>query len=141
VRARILVASIGFVLALTTAEAALPPHVYEEARRTATYHVQVKLTGVTPPPKTPGACDVDAEVVRIFRDRSGALRLGERLAFAVSCSRRGDPIVVGGVLWTDYDALMSATYLEAFLNRVDGRYQVALSQSRIIEAPTDAPVM
>ena len=96
---------------------------------------------MTPPAKRPGECETSGEVVRIFRDRTGALRLGTRLAFAVSCSRRGDPPIVGVVLWTDYDALMRARYLEAFLNRESGRSRIALWLSRIIEAPTDKPVL
>ena len=55
--------------------------------------------------------------------------------------RPGDRIVVGGTLWTDHDRLKQARYLEAFLNRVERRYQIALWQSRIIEAPTDSPVI
>ena len=133
--------SILCSVGIPAADAALPPYVYEQARDQATYHLQIKVMGVTPPAKTPGECETSGEVVRIFRDRSRTLRLGTRLAFAVSCSRRGDPPIVGGVLWTDYDALMRARYLEAFLNHENGRYQVALSQSRIIEAPTDKPVI
>jgi len=87
------------------AEAALPPYVYAQARDQATYHLQIKVTSVTPPAKTPGECETSGEVVRIFRDRSGALRLGTTVAFAVSCSRRGDPPIVGGALWKDLDAL------------------------------------
>jgi hypothetical protein len=45
------------------------------------------------------------------------------------------------VLWTDVEALTAATYLEVFLDRVDGRYRVALWQSRIIEAPTETPTI
>jgi len=137
-------AILGSILCLVVippTDAALPPYVYAQARDQATYHLQIKVTDVTPPAKTPGECETSGEVVRIFRDRSGTLRLGDRLAFAVSCSRRGDPRIVGGVLWTDYDALMRARYLEAFLNRENGRYRIALWQSRIIEAPTDAPVL
>jgi tetratricopeptide (TPR) repeat protein len=125
---------------MPAAEAALPPCVYEQAREQATYHVQIKVTRVTPPPKTPGECETIGDVARIFRNKSGELRLGTRLAFAVSCSRRGEPPLVGGTLWRDFDTLRAAKYLEVFLNRVDGRYQVALWQSRIIDAPTDKPV-
>jgi tetratricopeptide (TPR) repeat protein len=125
---------------MPAAEAALPPYVYEQAREQAAYHVQIKVTRVTPPPKTPGECETTGDVARVFRDRSGELRLGTRLAFAVSCSRRSEPPLVGGTLWTDLDTLRAAKYLEVFLNRTDGRYQVALWQSRIIDAPTDKPV-
>ena len=94
---------------------------------------------VAPPLKTPGDCGVTGDVVRIFRDRRATLKMGTRLAFTVSCARRGDPPIVGGTIWKDYDRLMNAKYLEVFLNQADGRYEVALWQSRIIEGPTAEP--
>jgi hypothetical protein len=128
-------------LGISGAEAVMPPWVYQGAREQATYHVQVKVTRVESPAQTPGECETTGEVIRIFRDRSGELRLGTTLGFSVSCTRPGDRMVVGGTLWTDHDRLKQAKYLEAFLNRVDQHYQVALWQSRIIEAPTDNPVI
>ena len=65
-------------------------------------------------------------------------RRSGRLVVA-ACSRRDDPKVVGGTLWTDLDALMRARYLEVFLNPGEGRYVVAARQSRIVDAPTDTP--
>lgn len=127
------------LLGVPVAEAVLPPKAYEQAREEATHHLQVKVARVAPPAKTPGECGVTGEVVRIFRDKSATLKIGTRLAFMVSCSRRGDPPLIGGTLWTDYDQLRKAKYLEVFLNQNDGRYEVALWQSRIIEAPTDEP--
>jgi hypothetical protein len=128
-------------LAVSAAEAVMPPYVYKQARDEATYHVQVRVTRVVPPAATPGDCETAGEVVRIFRDKTGELRPGTPLTFAVSCKRPGDATVVGGTLWTDHDTLVRAKYVEAFLNRVAGRYQVALWQSRIIDAPTDKPAI
>jgi hypothetical protein len=128
-------------LGISVAEAVMPPWVYQQAREQATYHVQVKVTRVDSPAMTPGECETTGEVVRIFRDRSGELRRGTTLGFSVSCLRPGDRPVVGGTLWTNHDSLKQAKYLEAFLNRVERRYQIALWQSRIIEAPTDSPVI
>jgi hypothetical protein len=138
---RTIVLSMLLALVASVADAVMPPYVYQQAREQATYHVQVQVTRVVPPAKTPGECETTGEVVRIFRDTSGELRTGASMSFSVSCKRRGDATVVGGTLWTDHDALMRAKYLEVFLNRVDGRYQVALWQSRILEAPTDTPVI
>jgi len=138
---RLVVLSMVVGLVVSVAEAVMPPYVYQRAREQATYHVQVQVTGTVPPAQTPGGCVTSGEVVRIFRDKSGELRPGTPLTFSVSCKRPGDATVVGGTLWTDRDALMRAKYLEVFLNRVDGGYQVALWQSRIIEAPTDTPVI
>lgn len=121
--------------------AVMPPWVYERAREEAMYHVQVRILSVNGPARTPGECAITSEVVRIFRDKSAMLRQGTRLAFTVSCRKPGDQVVVGGTLWTDYDSLLRAQYLEVFLNREEQRYEVALWQSRIIDAPTTDPVM
>jgi hypothetical protein len=138
---RVIALSTLVGLGISVAEAVMPPWVYQQAREQATYHVQVKVTRVDSPAKTPGECQTTGEVVRIFRDRSGELRLRTTLGFSVSCMRPGDPMVVGGTLWTDHDRLKQAKYLDAFLNRVERRFQIALWQSRIIEAPTDSPVI
>ena len=137
---RVIALSALVGLGISVAEAVMPPWVYQQAREQATYHVQVKVTRVDSPAMTPGECETTGKVVRVFRDRSDELPLGT-LAFSVSCMRPGDRIVVGGTLWTDHDRLKQARYLEAFLNRVERRYQIALWQSRIIEAPTDGPVI
>jgi hypothetical protein len=123
----------------TVAWAVMPPWVYQEARDTAMFHVQVKILKVTGPPQTPGECLVTGEVIRIFRDTPGTLHSGTPLTFSVSCSKRGDQVVVGGTFWTDYDRLRQAKHLEVFLNKTDTGYEVALWQSHIIEAPTTRP--
>ena len=65
------------------------------------------------------------------------MKIDTRLEFLVSCAKESDRPAPGGTLWTDYDKLMHAKDLEVFLNENAGRHQVALWQSRIIEAPTD----
>lgn len=139
------VAAWGGVLAFLTlptlAGAVMPPWVYEKARNEALYHVQVRILSVNGPAKTPGDCAITSEVVRIFRDRSAMLKQGTRLAFTVSCSKPTDQIMVGGTLWTDYDRLLQAQFLEVFLNREGQRHAVALWQSQIIDSPTTEPVM
>ena len=119
----------------------MPPWVYQEARDKATFYVQVKVLNVTGPAKTPGECAVTGEVVRIFRDTPGTLKPGATLDFTVSCTKPGDPVIIGGTLWTDYDSLMKAKYLEVFLNRTERGYEVALWQSEIIDEPTEQPTL
>ncbi|HEV8714966.1 MAG TPA: hypothetical protein VGX03_19320, partial [Candidatus Binatia bacterium] len=114
-RAQVLVWLLLFLLP-SGASAAMPPWVYQQARDTAMFHVQVKIRNVTGPAQTPGECSVTGEVVRIFRNTPGTLQQGATLDFTVSCSKHGDPVIVGGTLWTDYDSLMRAKYLEVFLN-------------------------
>jgi hypothetical protein len=99
----------------------------------------VKVLKVAGPAQTPGPCAVTGEVARVFRDKRGILKQGGILDFAVDCSKPGDPVVVGGTLWTDYESLRKAKYLEVFLNSTERGYEVALWQSRIIEAPTEQP--
>jgi hypothetical protein len=132
---------IGLQLFFLTARASalMPPWVYQQARDGAMFHVQVKIVKVTGPARTPGECAVTGEVVRIFRNTPGTLRPGATLDFTVSCSKHGDPVIIGGTSWTDYDSLMQAKYLEVFLNSTERGYEVALWQSRIIEAPTEQP--
>lgn len=129
------------VLLPSGAWAVMPPQVYQEARDTAMFHVQVKIVNVTGPATTPGACTVSGKVVRLFRNKPGTLKQGDTLNFTVSCTRPGDPVVVGGTLWTDFHSLMQAKYLEVFLNRTKRGYEVALWQSYIIEAPTLQPAV
>jgi hypothetical protein len=123
----------------TVAWAVMPPWVYQEARDKAMFHVQVKVLNVTGPARTPGECLVTGEVVRIFRNTPDTLRQGAALDFTVSCSKPGDPMIVGGTLWKDYDSLLKAKYLEVFLNSTEHGYEVALWQSRIITGPTEQP--
>jgi len=127
------------VLLPSAAFAVMPPWVYEQARETAMQHLQVRVLRVGGPPETPGECRVTGEVVGIFRDRSAVLTLGAALDFTVSCSKRGDKVPLGGTLWTDYDELAAAEYLEVFLNNDERGYHVALWQSRIIKSPTEGP--
>jgi hypothetical protein len=137
-RPRALVWLLIFLLP-SGASAAMPPWVYQEARDKAMFNVQVKILKVAGPAQTPGPCAVTGEVARVFRDKLGTLKQGGILDFAVDCSKPGDPVVVGGTLWTDYDSLRKAKYLEVFLNGTERGYEVALWQSRIIEAPTEQP--
>ena len=121
--------------------AVMPPWVYEKARNEAPYHIQVRVLSVNGPARTPGECAITSEVVRIFRDQPGKLKQGLRVAFTVSCQKPEDRPIVGGTLWTDYESLLNAQYLEVFLNGNERGYEVALWQSKIIEKPTDEPLM
>ncbi|MDZ4777893.1 MAG: hypothetical protein SGJ23_14030 [Alphaproteobacteria bacterium] len=114
----------------------LPPYVYEEARMTATEHVQVEVVRVGRPAATEhnphgdhGLCRVDGRVAQVFR---GRLRVGEQVVFEVSCATRDARVPVGGTLWTDMHALTGARVLEGFFNREGGRLAVARDQIEIV---------
>lgn len=114
------------------AQAVLAPEFYEEARRSADHHVQIALTDVDTPGGGFGLCRVEGTVVQVFR---GTLKPGETLTFDVACYRYGH-IPDGPTLWTSYDALADAAYLEAFMAG-GNRPRIALDQVAIIPAQRD----
>ncbi len=126
-------------IAIGGARAALPPYAYEEARREAPYHLQVAVERVAPPASTPGFCDVTGKIVTLFRDKSGALALGQAIGFKMACIRETDDTPLSGTIYTDLTQLTQAKYIEAYLADQDGGLKVALSQALIIEAPSSTP--
>lgn len=129
--------SLALALAGASAGAALavlPPESYVAARREAGAHVQVKVLSVQPPTTGAGPCQVSAEVAVSF---TGPLAPGTPLKFAVSCYRFG-LIPEGDTLWTDFDALAAARYLEAFLD-LGPAPRIARDQVEIILAPRETP--
>ncbi len=125
----------AFAAALTgPAAAVLAPEYYEEARRSAPNHVQIKIDRVGSPSGGMGACDVRGQVVRVFR---GDLMPGAKLRFDVSCYDYGT-IPAGPTRGTAYDARSDAKYLEAFMSG-GASPRIALDQVEIILEPRDAP--
>lgn len=121
------------------AQAVMPPEVYQKARADAPFHVQVAISDVALPEATPSSCLVSGEVVRIFRGTVHALAVGDKVMFPISCSRAGDRVPIGGVLWTNADALAEARFIEAYLTGSKPSFDVALYQSQIIDAPSETP--
>jgi len=133
VRRRFIAAA--FAAALTgPAAAVLAPEFYEEARRSAPNHLQIEIKDVSSPSGGMGPCKVEGEVVRVFK---GDLAPGAKLKFEVSCYDYGT-IPSGPTLWTDYDALVDAKFLEAFMS-ADASPRIALDQVEIVLEPRDAP--
>jgi hypothetical protein len=125
----------AFAAALTgPAAAVLAPEYYEEARRSAPNHLQIEITDVSSPSGGMGACQVEGKIVRVFK---GDLAPGAKLKFDVSCYDYGT-IPSGPTLWTDYDALVDAKFLEAFMSG-DASPKIALDQVEIILEPRDEP--
>ena len=122
------------VLMCGRAAAVLAPEYYEEARRSAPNHVQIEIEDVDSPSGGMGACSVEGKVVKVFR---GDLAPGAELTFDVACYDYG-AIPSGPTLWTDYDALSEAKYLEAFMS-ADPQPRIALDQVEIVIAPRDTP--
>jgi hypothetical protein len=121
------------------AAALLAPEYYRRARAEAPYHLQVAISKVVPPASGPSDCLVEGKVVRVFRDATGKHGLDSSIRFPVPCAGPDDRVPAGGVIWTDTDALLRAKFIEVYLVDADGGLATALSQSRIIEAPSDTP--
>lgn len=127
----------------------MDPETYLAARRSARFHVQVELEKV--PDNYPSFSDVPvtARVVRLFRHKwrwwhwpwRWRLEVGDRVSYAVSIVSEGDPIRPGGAFWTPYGALKNAKFMEVFLSGAPPKCSVAVWQCRIIDRPTDEPVM
>ena len=122
--------------------AMLPASHYLRAQRTADWHVQVELLKVPTVASTPATATVHAKIVRIFRATS-PITLGEELTFGVSVIRPDDEMPASGIIWTDYDQLTAARFMEVFLNSTTKlpHCEVALWQSRLIDQPSDKPCM
>ena len=135
----------GFLLAAalvlaTAALAVMPPEAYRQARQSAGHHVQIRVTDISAPFWTPGQCDVEGTVVRIFKSAKDLLSLDSPVAFSVDCLRPGDEPGVGPVLWKSVKGLRAARFMEVYLNGADpGRLAVAGWQLRILDEPTQSP--
>jgi len=128
---------LGFLT--TSAHALMAPEYYRQARADAPYHLQVAISRVEPPPSGPGACTVDGKIAEIFKDTSAKLTVGAPIRFPIACHRPGDRVLIGGTIWTDVEALMSARYIEVYLVDAGAGLEPALWQSRIIDASSSTP--
>jgi hypothetical protein len=116
------------------AQAVLPPDSYLNARQAAENHVQIGISTITPPPGGMGRCVLGGRVVQVFR---GSLARGQEITFDISCYRYGQ-LPIGETLWTDFDALSQARYVEAFMTG-GPRPKVMLDQVEIIVQPREWP--
>jgi hypothetical protein len=117
----------------------MAPEYYRKARAEAPHHVQVEIALVSAPEDGPGDCTVEGRVVEAFKDATGKLKKDTPVSFPVACYHEGDRVPVGGVMWTEVDALQQAKYIEVYLVDAGEGYDVALWQSKIIAAPSAAP--
>ena len=120
----------------------LPASRYKEARRNAVYHVQVELIGPLPMIDTPGKVKVKAQVATVFRG-STSLKVGDQVTFEIAVTRKTDhpdSLPYGGQIWTDFDKLEAARFMEVFLNGEPPDCEVALWQSKLINSVTTSPL-
>jgi hypothetical protein len=132
---------LSLLLLTSPALAVMPPSVYRTAAKNAAYHAQVKVLKVAVPKTTPGECGVKAKVVRVFRNKTGKLKVGRTIAFSIACKRKGDSIPVGGTIWQSAEALAKAKFLEVALDgdKTGKTFKVALYNISIIKAASKKP--
>ena len=116
----------------------LPPHVYEDARRTAPFHLQV-VRGELTPFATPSTVSICARVERVLR--GNGIVPGDEVLFELPVARRNDSLPVGPTIWADYDALVRCQVLELFLEGIPPSVVLARGQFMLLEQLTADPVL
>lgn len=120
-------------------QAMMAPEYYRSARQEAPYHVQVAIEKMTPPETALGRCTIAGKVIGTFKDEAGRLPLGTALSFGVACYRADAEVPDGAAIWTPLEALMIARFIEVYLVEREDGFDVALWNTRIIDAPSDKP--
>ena len=110
----------------------LPVESYLDARRTARFHVRVRLCDVDLPAVLPGMARVEAEVLTIFR-ADGRLRPGGRISFDVPVYDNPDVLDPGPEIYLPVATLSTERVFEAFLNGDPPECSLAMWQFEAIE--------
>lgn len=125
--------SAALCIASTAAWAALPPSVYEDARRDAEAIVVLQVDRVDFPRSTPGSCVAHGTIEAVERDASESLREGAAMTLTVMCADARDVVPDGPVLWTDVDDLDRASRVRAWVDQGEnGGWEIVRSQSEIL---------
>ena len=137
------VLSICTLCALPTVAEA-PVKEYENSRRDAAMHLQLRVDEVIPSGEPLRSCDVRGTIVRVFRDSLSLLDEGQPVRFSVACP---GILVVGGGLKFSLAELSEARYLEAFLQVSSAGARARepdaedTTSIRFLEVTTDEPVL
>ncbi|MEP9368772.1 hypothetical protein [Xanthobacter sp. VNH20] len=123
---------------------AIAPAAYAEVRRAADAHVQIRITRWP----TQGRGDFRAEGViwRIFRDQTGTLKRGKKIAFFAHYDRSGSakgPPVLGAVSSPSENVWRTANFAEVYLAPEEDDdafdWYVPYDQIVLLLAPTWGP--
>lgn len=135
---RLMVPAMFVAVLAVPAEAALPCNVYDDFVAGAVMIMQVVPTSVTPPEGGgQGICTFRGEMVRSFL---GPHPVGTAIETSISCMAPFEPgsdrdIMVGGTVWTDFEALRDAAVVELHISPEGGPVDTGVV---LLEAPTDA---
>ena len=153
----VVIALLGLTSAGSQAMAAMAPEVYAEMLAAAPYHVQVQVTDrrLIPAPASGqqaqptfdpwrGTCTLSGMIDRVFRDATNDLEIGEPISVEVPCEHEGALELVGGIIFSDVEALRAAAYVEVIVDGPPGGPYAVAGQGKgiaIMDAPSDAPVI
>jgi hypothetical protein len=109
-------------------------------RRTAPFHVQLKLEQARDLQQASGEIQIHGLAVRLFRT-DGRLTLGDHVEFPLWVCHKGDEPT--GPAFIYHDALAGAEYMEAYLYLAGSppRYQLAAYEFCVLNAPSDQPAL
>ena len=118
----------------------LSPETYKRARKNAQLHVQVEMDPINQ--KVEKDCEnfsITGKIVRIFRGYR-VCRIGDPVNFnvAIKVSSNYCP---SGILWLGFSDLFYNNYMEVYLNGNLPNCNVALYQYKLLETPTEDPVI
>jgi hypothetical protein len=118
----------------------MPPYVYEQARRNAPIHLQIRVSKTWPVGET--TLCMQGRIVRIFRGWRQRIWPGMRIEIRIKVI----PLVaesqpeLGGTIYHARERFECARWIECFLERgEDGRLELILSQIRSIPGPSRVP--
>ena len=107
-------------------------------RRTAPFHVQLKLEKPEDIQRIAGDIQVQGRAVRVFRT-DGRLTVRDRFAFSLWVCRAGDEPT--GPAYIYYDDFMTASYMEAYLCGNPPECRLAAYEFSVIPAPSEEPTL
>ena len=133
---------LGFIL-LSAARPSLAMYSPEDiaaARRTAAFHLEVRMLKMEPTRTQPGQAWVTGEVTQVYRT-DGRVKPGATLGFWVDTTRRGLRSPPGDDVRLELEELLPGRWLEGYFasSAKEGELAVALRQIGIFAASSTTP--
>jgi hypothetical protein len=107
------------------------------ARRYAPFHLQLELAKLPAQQRVPNEIQIEGKVTRVFR--GDAKFLGATVLFPLWVCEKGDEPT--GPAFVYYQDLMSARYIEAYLNGSPPQCKLAAYEYVLLPAPSLEPRM
>ncbi|HZQ39582.1 MAG TPA: hypothetical protein VFA87_02275 [Rhizomicrobium sp.] len=118
----------------------MAPFIYEEARANAPLHAQLFRYPLAEVPAGATSIRATGRVLRIFRNQTGSLHLGQKISFSIPIINRSGPPAPDGTIRHDPHRLAQARFWEVFLEYWEGEFGLVRSQLAPIRYPSWRPV-